>query len=530
MSILDSLARYQLWGGGNMKKRPSLIHGLIGDFQYFVLGNKDRRLPSAFHLIDWWIEKSIREWLTGPIEPDRLPAGLPARIYETVDKIVLYRGGLLDKEREEPAFWTERSKCSVTPFSYVIPVYYQLAADPKKVASWEEALEDQLAAAGYDLNVRVALRPLRIEIDKDRPPVITLADHWSEIAKLPTNESLCVPGVALQSGELALLQYALVNDQLSNRVVGSPGSGKTQLTLGMILTLCYLNSPQYLSLIIIDPKVVDWLPLANLPHLSAPIAKSAVQGLVLLEHLVDEMDNRMRQAEHGLKVAQMRPVIVYIDEMADLLSSLPKAQQERVVTAVQRLTQTGRGLRIGIIGATQRIFELPAPMYSKMNGKFVGKTANAGDGAAAAGESGVQTHKLPGKGAFELYPANIRLQGFFVADPDRDDYADQLGRFAGNILTRWVGQRPHWQPHMVEPATGNADGGDSGQEEIAQVDPFLETALAAYLADPNGFTKRELRRLHKEDRGTEISGDTASKLWERLMEYGRAKFNRTGDM
>ncbi len=521
MGWFDDLARWQLWGG-KMKRnaRPSLLVGLWGDFQYFILGNRDRRLPSALDIVDWWIMQALQGLLGGQVEPDRLPDGFPTKLFETVEKVVLHRGGMFDRDHESPNFWVDRGQCTVTPFAYVIPVGYELSADPKKVMSWEEALEDRLAAAGYDLNVRIALRPLRIEIDKDKPPIIRLADYWSEISTLPTNQSLCVPGVALQGGQIALQRYALVNDQLSNRVVGAPGSGKTQLTLGMMITLCYLNSPQHVSLLIIDPKVVDWLPLARLPHLAAPIAKSPAQALELIHALVAEMERRTRAAEAGLKVAQMKTILLYIDEMADLVMAAPKLK-EQIVTGIQRLTQTGRGLRIGVLGATQRIYDLPAAMYSKMNGKFVGRTDNAGDGAAAAGSEGVKTHKLPGKGAFELYPGAERLQGFFVADPDRDDYTEQLQRYAAAIQARWAGQGLHWTP---ERAFGGTDDQEV-PEEAVQTDLFMEKALQAYLADAAGFTKRELRRLYEAETGKGISGANANKLWDRLMAYGREKFN-----
>ena len=180
--------------------------------------------------------------------------------------------------------------------------------------------------------------------------------------------------------------------------------------------------------------------------MAAPIATTGAQALALIDALVEEMEDRMSKAAQGLRVAQMKPIILYVDEMADLVSGLPKAQAGRVITGFQRLSQTGRGLRIGIVGATQRVYDLDASMYTKLNGRFVGKTQNANDGAAAAGVNGVSTHKLPGKGAFEFYPGGERLQGFFVADPDRDDYPDQLRRFADDIAQRWQGEGPHWQP------------------------------------------------------------------------------------
>lgn len=532
MNMIDNLARWQLWGSmGNRRKRPTLIDGIWGDIQYYILGIKNRSLPSVGDVLLHWAGDRIRSLLGyTPPTAAQLPQGFPEKIFATVERVVNARGGWASTGEDAcPLFWVDRGRCSVTPFSYIVGVGYELSTDPGKTAAWEGAIEDQLAAAGYDLNIRIGFKPLRIEIDRRDVPTMKLADYWAEISKLPTNENLCAPGVALTGGAVGLYQYRLKNDQLSNLIVGAPGSGKTQLTLSVILSLCYLNGPQHMSLLIIDPKVVDWLPLKSLPHLAAPIATTGRRGLELINALVDEMESRMRLAEQGLRVADMKLIILYVDEMADLLDGLSKPQAEQVTLGIKRLSQTGRGLRIGVIGATQRVYDLPAAIYSKLNTRFVGRTATANDGAAVAGE-GVRTNRLPGRGAFEVYPGAKRIQGFFAADQDGTDYAGELGRFATDILARWAGQGPHWTPQRVDVATVATDdaGGATGADQAGPVDEFLELALAAYLADPQGFTQRELRRLRKAETGKQISGATAARLWAELMSYGRAKFNRLG--
>ena len=212
--------------------------------------------------------------------------------------------------------------------------------------------------------------------------------------------------------------------------------------------------------------------------------------------------------------------------MADLLNSLDGADKERVAVNIQRLTQKGRGVGFIVIGATQRVYDIPKSVHGKMGVRCIGRMLDANDSAAATGVPGTTTNKLPGRGSFELYSsdqAGLRLQGPFVADANKPDYDRQVGRFIGDIAARWAGQRPYWQPggqtasEPSEPAAG-------AEAEPAPVDvDALDNALwdrmtEEYDANPGGFTVRTVRKLGKEIFGKEPRHDRAKSIFDRFVE------------
>ena len=135
--------------------------------------------------IDWLIHQAKLLWalLTGR-HPDALPLpdDLPVALFNVVNETLLNRGGLHDKNLGLPNFWISPKGATSTPFFWSLVVDYASAADPSKLASFEMAIEDQLTKNGYDFNVRVQRRPLRLEIDKPTPPTISLAELWPTVA------------------------------------------------------------------------------------------------------------------------------------------------------------------------------------------------------------------------------------------------------------------------------------------------------------------------------------------------------------
>lgn len=112
---------------------------------------------------------------------------------------------------------------------------------------------------------------------------------------------------------------------------------------------------------------------------------------------------------------------------------------------MQRLAQKGRGVGFIVVAATQRVYDVPASAYSKLNARIVGRMRNANDSVAATGIKDTATNKLPGRGAFELYCSDqmgLRIQAPFVADSQKADYAERIGVFIADILARWQGAGP----------------------------------------------------------------------------------------
>ena len=153
--------------------------------------------------IDWLIHQAKMLWalVTGR-HPDALPLpeDLPVRLFNTVNDTLKNRGGLHDKDLGLPNYWCSPTRATSTPFFWSLVVDYSPQADPGKLAGFEMAIEDQLTKNGYDFNVRVQRRPLRLEIDKPTPPDDHIGGIMADRGHLPPERALGSIGTGLHGG------------------------------------------------------------------------------------------------------------------------------------------------------------------------------------------------------------------------------------------------------------------------------------------------------------------------------------------
>lgn len=496
--------------------------------------------------IDWLIHQAKMLWalVTGR-HPDALPLpdDLPVALFTTINDTLKNRGGLADKDLGLPHYWCSPTRATSTPFFWSLVVDYSAQADPGKLAGFEMAIEDQLTKNGYDFNVRVQRRPLRLEIDKPTPPTITLAELWPTVATYPQNARWAVLGLAYMGGESTTLSISLDGEDFSAFIAGSPGSGKTQLAMSILLSLALTNSPASLSMIIIDPKAVDFRPFNALPHLALPVVTEPTYAAEVIQWLCDEMDRRTAQAARGDNSFFRHTVLLYVDELADLAMSLPDAQAKALTADIQRLGQKGRGVGFVIIGATQRVYDIDASMHSKLNARVVGKMRTAGDSVAASGLPGTTTNRLPGRGSFELYCSDqtgLRIQAPFVAASDKTGYEQKLRPFFADIRARWGDSTPGWLPpgrqnDQAAPQPPTQDAAPTSDQPTAPptVDqatapaPTIDPALLAelreeYANDPDAFSVRTVRRVWALLYHREVNHARAKPVFDTFMQMRAA--------
>ena len=458
----------------------------------------------------------------------KLPDDMPVKLWQTVDSVLRQRGGT-DKATDTPFYWCDAKDCTSTPFFWSLVVSYNPHSDPGKVNSFELALEDQLSRAGYDYNVRIQSKPMRIEVDKPKPPTVTLKQLWPVVAEGKTNERRATLGTAYKNGTTGTLTITMVGEDFSAFVAGSPGSGKTQLCMAMLLSMAYSNAPDSLAMVIIDPKAIDFRPFNALPHLALPVITEPSYAAEVVQSLCDEMDKRTRQAAKGDTSFLANSILLYVDELADLLNSLPGEQASALATNLQRLAQKGRGVGFVVVGCTQRVYDIPASCHSKLNMRLVGKMRTANDSVSASGIPGTTTNKLPGRGSFELWTSDlqgVRIQAPFVADSSKPGYEKALQPFFADITQRWQDSRPGWSVGQQEAPTvaPAAPLGDEADERpvstpAIEIDPALLTQLQEeYADDPEGFTGRTVRRCYTQVYGKQMDGNKAKRIFEQFIQ------------
>lgn len=527
MSILTTSARFILFGpkldarltlGAIIKRKASNL--MLGAF-----GRPPTRGPG---FREWLIEQFKLAWaaLTGR-HPNALPLpeDLPVKLFVTLNDTLRNRGGYANKELGAPNYWISPRNATSTPFFWSFIVDYAPSGDPAKIGSFEMALEDQLTKNGFDYNVRLQTRPVRIEVDKPEPPTVTLAELWPDVVAYKMNIRAAIVGLAYLKGASTPLAITFDGEDFSAFIAASSGGGKTQLAMSIILSLGMTCDPQYLTMIIVDPKAVDFRPFNRLLHLALPVIVEPSDAVDAVQWLVDEMVRRTASAAQGDTSFFKHSIMLYIDEMADLIMSLPSAQAEKLTDNIQRLGQKGRGVGFIVIGATQRVYDVPAAAHSKLNARFVGKMKTAGDSVAASGIAGTTTHKLPGRGSFELYCSDqtgLRIQAPFVAASDKPDYEAKLKPFFDDIESRWKGIKPGWRPPIAEktPKLEQEDTKPDAQD-AAQADDQANTPATDQPGDQVEMLNIDYRiwqRMIDAHKDGKLTGNLVRKLHQEILQ------------
>ena len=201
-----------------------------------------------------------------------------------------------------------------------------------------------------------------IDIPKDKPDTV----YWKEVVSRPEYEkhkgAVSFPlGIGVDN-QVIVADFADPNT-CHCLVAGASGSGKSEFLKSLVASLVVKNKPENLRLTIIDPKILTFGNLSELPHLAVPVITDAEEALPPLHEAVEEMDRRYRILfsegfeNLGERMRSGRRDIPYhvvvFDEFADLILSGKKTRKdfEAVVT---RLAAKGRAAGIHLVLATQR--------------------------------------------------------------------------------------------------------------------------------------------------------------------------------
>ena len=212
-------------------------------------------------------------------------------------------------------------------------------------------------------------------------------------------------------------------------IAGATGSGKTICINALITSILFKATPQQVKFILIDPKRVELINFNNLPHLIIPVVTSPKKASAALKWLVGEMEKRYKIfAEEGVrnigsynkKSANEREILPYIvvviDELADLMMTVPMEVEE----AITRLAQLSRAVGIHIVLATQRpsVDVITGVIKANFPSRISFQVSSKVDSRTVLDMNGAET--LLGKGDMLFLPPGrakpIRAQGALIND------------------------------------------------------------------------------------------------------------------
>lgn len=458
-----------------------------------------------------------------------LPQGWPPDVFEIVGKEIESKAGTVTLEdgMKISAWRLVRSGAATLPHMWVAYIKPQSQySDYKKVLGVDGHIEESLAQKGYNLSVRVLSKPMRVEIERPEAEQIRLVEDWELLRAQPVNEFEYLFGAYFDGRGLQLGIADLVDaNEFSAVIGGASGSGKSQMSLMILLTAMLNTSPDLLSVIICDPKNKDFRPMADANHVGGRIYTEVDDCKAAILAVLDEMDRRNRAGDDS---AAQKRILLYVDELPDLLDQ----DDGTIEAALIRLAQKGRAWGINLFLAAQKATKevFSTRLLDNMAWRIVMRVTSVAQSVHLSGQDGCLAHKLPGKGAAMLYnaqfPDGVRVQGHLVAHDD-ERYADSIRAFVADINSRWAGIRPHWTVRLqptstyVQPTLLD-DAPRSSVQPGRPAQPFSNDFVLAVARESvrlgAAFSINSVRKLHKTMHdGKDCGHERAKAIYEQLV-------------
>jgi hypothetical protein len=275
----------------------------------------------------------------------------------------------------------------------------------------------------------------RIAVDVRRPEreFVSFGSVWPAIdaRKTDNGNSSAVAGVDI-NGQIHFIDLA--GDCPHLLVGGTTGSGKSEWLRSAVASLVLTNDPDFLRLVLVDPKKNAFSELAGSPFLWRPdslVDSPDGFGCSWIEEMTEEMSRRYEifkqagaddLARYRQKTGAVLPrVVCVVDEFADLLLAGGRRQRDDLERGFVRIAQIGRAAGIHLILATQRPSRQVVSGVLKANlpGKIALKVANRIDSGVLLDRGGAQN--LLGKGDLLLSVGGdpMRLQSPRLSEEER---------------------------------------------------------------------------------------------------------------
>ena len=337
----------------------------------------------------------------------------------------------------------------VTPRWISYKVLPEISSKISKIMNLSEEMALRLGAQRIRISRQGPV--LQVDVPRDDGKAVRLTNLLQRVTEVPKQTAI----LGMDETGLPLLLRLPSPDVAHVLIAGTTGSGKTALARSMALSLAMHNRLGEVQMVFIDPKGNGFDPFVSfteggyvLPHLLRPTVSDVHQAIFLLGEMVEEMVRRDRE-----NISEPR-VIIFIDELADLMEQGGKAM-DRLMT---RLTQRGRSAGLHIIACTQKPLAASIGSLTRSNFpvRLVGSVASADDAKIAAGIPGTGAEKLLGRGDF-LLVAKGHVTRFQAAYVNEQEIRHVIGKMGAAART---GNR--WRRHVEEQEPSLAATGTEG--------------------------------------------------------------------
>ena len=292
-------------------------------------------------------------------------------------------------------------------------------------------------------------------------------------------------------------------------IAGTTGSGKSVCVNSIIMSILMKSTPDDVRLIMVDPKKVEFMMYNGIPHLLIPVVTDPKKAAGALAWAVNEMLNRYKMfsennvrdftgfnelaAEPDSGLTKMSHIVIFIDELADLMMASPKDVEDSIV----RLAQMARAAGMHLVIATQRptVNVVTGLIKANIPSRIALMVASQMDSRVILDAGGAE--KLLGNGDMLYMPVGlpkpVRVQGCFVSDKEVEHVVEFIKQTFKAEYDENIIEEIERQTEMVNTAQESKSGSDSG--DIDTSDERLEEAIDFVVEAGTCSTSSLQRRL-----------------------------------
>lgn len=322
----------------------------------------------------------------------------------------------------------DKVKALVGPSVVVLRVLLEAGARLAAVQARALDIARELGLAAPPLIRNLPGEPyIGIYLPRERPELAPLLAAITALAAPTPTELFVAIGISPE-GRRYVVDVARSPHLL---VGGTTGSGKTMTIHVVIVSLLAGRSPSEIEILLVDPKGTDFGLYDALPHVRGGAALTdAFETLEALHSVVEvdlpERTAHLKRAGHAsvldLNAAsppaeRLRPLVIVIDEFADLVDALPRAERLQLEHDLGRLLQRGRSAGIFVVLATQRpsVKVLPGNLKANLPCRVALRLPSRTDSQTILDQAGAE--RLLGAGDMLLLADGqlVRLQGYYAS-------------------------------------------------------------------------------------------------------------------
>ena len=370
---------------------------------------------------------------------------------------------------------------------------YELQPAPgvkiSKIANLSDDVALNLATSG----VRIAPVPNKAAVGIEIPNTVKDTVYFRELVDTPEfKQSFDKKLVTVLGKDISGNTVSCNVSKMPHLLIaGTTGSGKSVCVNSIIMSILMKSTPTDVRLIMVDPKQVEFMMYNGIPHLLIPVVTDPKKAAGALAWAVTEMDNRYTMfSENNVRnidgfnelaadpdsgLEKMPHIVIFIDELADLMMASPKDVEDSIV----RLAQKARAAGMHLVIATQKptVQVVTGLIKGNIPSRIALMVASQIDSRVILDASGAE--KLLGNGDMLYMPVGvpkpIRLQGCYVSD----DEVERVVEFIKQTFTVEYDENIMAEIERQTEIVNNSDGKNDEEfsEDGDETDEKLEDAI-----------------------------------------------------